>query len=203
MSRQFARFPIAIIRLHDALYALSHRIDQFAAAYFPRLDAFTDDMLHVECPAPLDIGHHSLPLLQIPLHQPFDQALDLDFDLLRHIGQHLFLELSSYPVTAYQSLDIGQAQGIIEEVEAALLQSVQDIFHLCQARAELALQIALVVADGGLQSRGSLLVLLQILRLDLVEPLRLRDQMIRHTERVAELELKPRRVIKRGSDILI
>src|SRR5687768_13719608 len=145
MSCQRARLPVTVISLDNTLYGLAHRINQFATAHFPRLQAFTDDMLHMERPAPLYISHHSLPLLQILLDQPIDQALNLVFDLLRHLSQHLLLEVGSYSVTPHQLLDIGDPHGSIEEVEPALLESVQDVLHFCQAWSELILKIALVV----------------------------------------------------------
>ena len=70
---------------------------------------------------------------------------------LRHIGQHLLLKLRPHPVAAHQLLDIGQAQGGVEEVETALLEAVQDVFDFGQARREFALQFLLVGADHRFQ----------------------------------------------------
>ena len=200
---QAAGFLITVIGFNNALDGFAHRIDQFAAAHFARLNACADDMFDMQCLTPLDIGHHALPLLQILLHQPIDQALDLVFDLLRNVCQHLLLELGSYFVTPHQFLDIGETQSSIEEIEPALLEFVQDVLHFCQARVELALKVALIVFDGCFQSRGSFLVLFQILRLRLCGFGSLCNQIFCHAQRVVELELQARRVVQCGGDVTV
>ena len=110
-------------------------------------------MLGMQRPPPLDIGHHPLPFLQVLLHQPVDQPLDLFFDLLGHVGQHLLLELRPHLVAAHQFLDVGEAHGGVEEIEPALFEPVQDVLHLRQPRLKLVLQVALIVLDRSLPER--------------------------------------------------
>ena len=81
-------------------------------------------MLDIKRLPALNVSHHSLPLLQVFLHQPVDETLNLLFDLFRHVCQHLLLELGSDFVPAHQSQDIGEAQGVVEEIEAALFEPV-------------------------------------------------------------------------------
>ena len=145
MGGQFARFLVAIIGVDNSLDGFAHCIDQFTAAHFARFNAFADDMFRMEGAPSLDIGHHALPFLQIFLHQPVDQPLDLVFDLLRDIGQHFLLELRTDLIAADQLLDVGQAHGGVEEIKSALFEAMQDVLHLCQPRPKLVLQVALII----------------------------------------------------------
>jgi len=89
-------------------------------------------VVQVQRPAALQVAHDLLPFVQVFLHQPVDQALDLIFDLLRDVGQDLLFELGPDLVAAHQVLDVGQAHSAVKEVEASLFETVQDVLDFGQ-----------------------------------------------------------------------
>ncbi len=144
-------------------------------------------MTQVQGAALLYVAHHPLPLGQVLLHHPVDQPVDLVLDALRHICHDLLLELCAHHVAPHQVLDIGQPQGAVKEVQAALFQAVKDVLHLGDARGQFGVQVPLVFPDGGLESLGGLPVLLHPFGLCPVFLPGLANQLFRHAQRIGQL----------------
>ena len=197
---QFTRFLVAVVTLHDGLDAPADSIDQLTPVCLARTSALADQLVDVLRTTALQVTHDLVPFVQVFAHQPVDQALDLIFDLLRNVGQHALLELGPHHFPAYQLLDLGQAQGAVEEVQTALLQAVQDVLHFGQARRQFAVQFALVFSNDGFQRGRGHPVFFQRFGLDLEPHCRLLDQILSHPQRIVELELQAGAVVQRGVD---
>ena len=90
------------------------------------------------------------------------------------------------PVAAHQVVDVGQAQGAVEEIQPAHFEAVQDVVHLGQARRQFALQVVLVGADGGFQGSRPSRHLPAARRTGSERlPAGVVDHVVRHAQRVA------------------
>ena len=141
--------------------------------------------------------------MQVFLHQPVDEALDLFFDLFWNIGKDLLLELSPDLVTAYQVVHVGEAQGGIEEIEAAPFKAVQNVLNFSEPGRKFTSQFTLVGCDDSFQRCGGYFIFLQGFRLggDILPGLF--DQALGYAQWIIELEFQACRVIQRGSDELL
>jgi hypothetical protein len=196
------RWLVAVVALYNGLTVLP-TVSSVRAGEPHATVAFADQVVEVLRPAALHIAHDLLPFVQVFLYQPVNQALDLIFDLLRNVGQNLLFELGPDLVAAHQVLDVGQAHRAVEEVEASLFETVQDVLDFGQAWRKLTVQFALVRCDDGFQGGGGLLVFIQGFGLGCQGSPRLVGQMFSHPQRVVELEQELGGVVEGGADELL
>ena len=94
--------------------------------------------------AAVDVLGHRLPLTQGTRHHPVDHVVHLRLDLPRHIGHHVALELVLDPRLVHQVRQASDAQRVVEEAHAAILELVENVVDLRQPELELSREIGAI-----------------------------------------------------------
>ena len=127
--------------------------------------------------------------------------MHLLFDLLRHVGDHRPLELTLNARLVQQIGNAADAQRVVEEGHAAVLELVQDVVDLRQTELELAREVRAIDAQLTLDVVDGLQVLAQQLEPPADRLARGLGQAQADAERIQQLQAQALALIERRRDV--
>ena len=98
-------------------------------------------------PACREPRRHGLPLAIVLVHEPVDDLRDAPLDLLRRVGDHLFLELALHARSVHQVEHAAEAQRVVEVPMSPCLHLEQDVLDPAHPQLESPAQVGAILRE--------------------------------------------------------